>query len=84
MPLDLAMRKSLVTFGSVESQWNDKGRSQIARREGQSGGSGSGLFFQDCENRMLAAGVAGLRKAFFFFFKEGVLKHICKQRKRIW
>lgn len=46
-PLNLAMRKSLVTFGSVESWWSDKGRSQIARREGPSGGSGTGLFFQD-------------------------------------
>lgn len=45
--MNLVMRKSLVTFRSVESQWSDKGRSQIARREGQSGGSGSGLFFQD-------------------------------------
>ena len=34
IPLNLAMRKSLVTSGSVESQWSDKGRSQIARREG--------------------------------------------------
>jgi len=46
-PLNLAMRKSLVTFGSVESRWSDKGRSQIVRREGPSGGSGTGLFFQD-------------------------------------
>ena len=46
-PLNLAMRKSLVTFGSAESQWRDKGRSQIARREGPGGGSGTGLFFQD-------------------------------------
>lgn len=33
--LNVLMRKSLVTFGSVESQWDDKGRSQIAgRRDG--------------------------------------------------
>jgi hypothetical protein len=45
--MHLAMRKSLVTFGSVGSQWSDKGRSQIVRREGPSGGSGSGLLFQE-------------------------------------
>lgn len=36
--LNLVMRKSLVTFGSVESQWNDKGRSQIAGRRDRVGG----------------------------------------------
>lgn len=43
----LAMRKSLVTFGSVESHWSDKGRRQIVRREGPSRGSGSDLLFQE-------------------------------------
>lgn len=56
--MNLAMRKSLVTFGSIESQWNDKGRSQIARREGR----GRGEWGPDVEssfkteNRMLAWG----------------------------
>lgn len=47
IPMHLAMRKSLVTFGSVESHWSDKGRSQIVRREGPSRGSGSDLLFQE-------------------------------------
>lgn len=47
MLVHLATRKSLVTFESIASQWSDKGRSQSARREGQSQGVQSGLSFQD-------------------------------------
>jgi hypothetical protein len=45
-PMHSAMRKSLVTFGSVESQWSDKGRNQIARREERVGGPEESSFFK--------------------------------------
>lgn len=62
------MRKSLVTFASVESQWSDKGRSQIARGKDRVGGPEPDCSFKTVKvERMVAWGVAELRKDFFFF-----------------
>lgn len=70
-----AMRKSLVTFGSVESQWSDKGRSQIVRREGLSRGSGSDLLFKSYENREDASWAGIWNSAEKHSFEEVILKH---------
>lgn len=55
IPFHLAMKKSLVTFGSVESQQSEGAEARLQGGKDRVRGSGGGLSFQDMKiERMLA------------------------------